>query len=82
MGLGICLICKKEEFIYHFYPDWFKYLWFCENCSKKLHTKHYYLLRDLDLTFISEKRSPEYKHKFKKQRIMISETINKLINIG
>lgn len=80
MGLGICLICRKEDFIYQFFPNGFKYLWFCHHCSIKLFPIHYNLLKKLDLSFKWEYYLPEKKNKFRKQRNIISNHLDTLIN--
>ena len=79
MGLGICLICRKREFVYYLDVMRYPYTKICENCSKRLMIEDHDILKQLHTSFVAEKIMPDRIKTFIERRIELSKELEEKI---
>ena len=79
MGLGTCIICRNEEFIYYYNQRTLPFIKICEKCNKNLIFEDWKLLNDINKTFQWEMGFPNKKDIFRKKYLELASRLKSII---
>ena len=79
MGLGTCIICRNEEFIYYLDQRGLPFIKICDKCKDKLLPEDWQLLNKINLTFQWEMDIPNKKDIFRKKYLELAARLKSII---
>ena len=79
MGLGTCIICRNEEFIYYLNQRDLPFIKICDKCKDNLLPEDWHMLNKINLTFQWEMDIPNKKEIFRKKYIELASRLKSII---